>query len=248
MNTSGEVADLMVKEGIQITEATVKLAAVGAKELTALLLALLNDNKKLQGKTNLKNLLKSEKPLCILQIKEKDLSKFSAEAKKYGVLFSAVTDKSKKNVYCDVIAKQEDVAKLNYILRDRMNYAVPEAEPEPEKETNETDTKDIPENEQSDRENVKDKNMENTEKGNNPKNGKSRAKKSPSENGSKKHGDLTDEGNRSKPSVRAKIEEIKEQNETDKKSKTKEPVKSPEFSQQRYNGKKRKKTEKGKTI
>ena len=78
MNTSGEVADLMVKEGIQITEATVKLMAVGAKELTALLLALLNDEKKLQGKTNLKNLLKSEKPLCILQIKEKDLSKFSA--------------------------------------------------------------------------------------------------------------------------------------------------------------------------
>ena len=112
MNTSGEVADLMVKEGIQITEATVKLMAVGAKELTALLLALLNDEKKLQGKTNLKNLLKSEKPLCILQIKEKDLSKFSAEAKKYGVLFTAVTDKSKKTEFCDIIAKQEDVAKV----------------------------------------------------------------------------------------------------------------------------------------
>ena len=99
MNTSGEVADLMVKEGIQITEATVKMAAVGAKELTALLLALLKDTKKLQGKTNLTNLLKSEKPLCILQIKEKDLAKFTAEAKKYGVLFTAVTDKSKKNIY-----------------------------------------------------------------------------------------------------------------------------------------------------
>lgn len=31
MNTSGEVADLMVKEGIQITESTVKLMALGAK-------------------------------------------------------------------------------------------------------------------------------------------------------------------------------------------------------------------------
>lgn len=146
MNTSGEVADLMVKEGIQITEATVKLMAVGAKELTALLLALLNDEKKLQGKTNLKNLLKSEKPLCILQIQEKDLAKFSAEAKKYGVLFTAVTDKSKKIEFCDIIAKQEDVAKLNYILRDKMHYATPEPEPELEKENAEVaDNKDTPE-------------------------------------------------------------------------------------------------------
>ena len=31
MNTSGEVADLMVKEGIQITESAVKLVGVGEK-------------------------------------------------------------------------------------------------------------------------------------------------------------------------------------------------------------------------
>ena len=33
MNSSGEVADLMVKEGIQITESSVKLMALGAKIL-----------------------------------------------------------------------------------------------------------------------------------------------------------------------------------------------------------------------
>ena len=138
MNTSGEVADLMVKEGIQITESTVKLVGVGAKELTVLLLALLNDEKKLQGKTNLKNLLKSEKPLCILQIKEDDLSKFSSEAKKYGVLFSAVTDKTKENEFCDIIAKQEDVSKLNYIM-EKLGYAATEQEIEPEPEKEESD-------------------------------------------------------------------------------------------------------------
>ena len=116
MNTSGEVADLMVKEGIQITESATKLAALGAKNLAAIIIALVNDDKKLQGKTNLKQLLKSDKPLCILQIKEKDLSKFNGEAKKYGVLFTAVTDKTNKTEYCDIIAKQDDVTKLNYIL------------------------------------------------------------------------------------------------------------------------------------
>lgn len=92
MNTSGEVADLMVKEGIQITESAAKLAGLGAKNLAAIIIALMNDESKMQGKTNLKQLLKSDKPLCILQIKETDLKKFNSEAKKYGVLFTAVSD------------------------------------------------------------------------------------------------------------------------------------------------------------
>lgn len=59
MNSSGEVADLMVKEGIQITESSVKLMALGAKNLAAIIIALNDD--KLQGKTSLKKLLKSRK-------------------------------------------------------------------------------------------------------------------------------------------------------------------------------------------
>ena len=52
MNSSGEVADLMVKEGIQITESSVNLMALGAKNLAAIIIALNDD--KLQGKTSLK--------------------------------------------------------------------------------------------------------------------------------------------------------------------------------------------------
>lgn len=127
MNTSGEVADLMVKEGIQITESAVKLAGLGAKNLAAIIIALMNDESKMQGKTNLKQLLKSDKPLCILQIKEADLRKFNSEAKKYGVLFTAVSDKTNNTGLCDVIAKQEDVTKLNYIM-EKLGYTAPAAE------------------------------------------------------------------------------------------------------------------------
>lgn len=138
MNTSGEVADLMVKEGIQITESAAKLAGLGAKNLAAIIMALLQEDNKLQGKTNLKQLLKSDKPLCILQIKEQDIHKFNKEAKKYGVLFTAVADKTHQSEFCDIIAKQEDVAKLNYIM-EKMGYASPnysmseKAEEQPEK-------------------------------------------------------------------------------------------------------------------
>ena len=136
MNTSGEVADLMVKEGIQITESAVKLAGLGAKNLAAIIVALMNDESKMQGKTNLKQLLKSDKPLCILQIKEADLKTFNTEAQKYGVLFTAVSDKTNNPGFCDIIAKQEDVTKLNYIM-EKLGYTAPVTEEkieEPEKD------------------------------------------------------------------------------------------------------------------
>ena len=114
MNGSGEVADLMVREGIQITESAAKLAGLGAKNLAAIVIALLNEDNKLQGKTALKNLLKADKPLCILQINKQELKKFQSEAKRYGVLFTVVTDKTSE--FCDIIAKQDDVVKLNYII------------------------------------------------------------------------------------------------------------------------------------
>lgn len=226
MNTSGEVADLMVKEGIQITESATKLAALGAKNLAAIIIALVNDDKKLQGKTNLKQLLKSDKPLCILQIKEKDLSKFNGEAKKYGVLFTAVTDKTNKTEYCDIIAKQDDVTKLNYIL-EKMEYPAPVAEVEPEKEADKSDNTSAPDKDG--------KAKENTEK-----NRLSRASENRSENSLTQHGSIGSMDNpiNAKPSVKQKVEEIKEQRVKAKAEK--EPDRAPQYRQPTLKKKKNK--------
>lgn len=188
MNTSGEVADLMVKEGIQITESSVKLMALGAKNLTAIIMALIQDDNKLQGKTNLKQLLKSDKPLCILQIKEKDLKKFQGEAKKYGVLFTAVSDKTNDTGLCDIIAKQDDVTKLNYIM-EKLGYAAPEIADD----TTET---------------VKD---EKTEKDADSKNSPTRAKENQSEKKYTKRAGTQTQDRNTKPSVKKHVEEIKAQ-------------------------------------
>lgn len=134
MNTSGEVADLMVKESIQITEAAVKLAGLGAKNLAALLIAVLQDeNKHSKGMTNLKKLLKEGKPVCIMQIKTEDLDKFNKESNNYGVLFAPVVDKTTDSPFCDIIAKQDDIPTLNYIM-ERMGYAAPAQEQEEQAE------------------------------------------------------------------------------------------------------------------
>ncbi|MBQ7574896.1 MAG: PcfB family protein [Clostridia bacterium] len=194
MNTSGEVADLMVKEGLQITEEVTKLTGLGAKNLAAIIVALLKEDNKLQGKTNLKKLLRSDKPLCILQIKENDIGKFNSEAKKYGVLFTAVKDNTNNSGLCDIIAKQEDVTKLNYIM-EKMGYTVPdnEIEPEPEQEPPNAG---------------KDKGV--SGKADKSKNIFPRAKENRHESEFMKHGDSDKTDSRiNKPSVRKKIENIK---------------------------------------
>ena len=233
MNTSGEVADLMVKEGLQITEEVVKLTGLGAKNLAAIVIALLKEDNKLQGKTNLKKLLKSDKPLCILQIKESDISRFNNEAKKYGVLFTAVKDNTNNSGLCDIIAKQDDVTKLNYIM-ERMGYAVPEKEIEPEPEPEKADDKD------------KDKNQSEPDKDDKSKNTLPRATENQQESESTKHGDSdkTDNRTNSKPSVKKKIEDIKEQQAKNKDNKA--PEKEKVNQKPAPSKKKKKKHKKGK--
>lgn len=208
MNTSGEVADLMVKEGIQITESAAKLAGLGAKNLAAIIVALLKDESRMQGKTNLKQLLKSDKPLCILQIKETDLKKFNSEAKKYGVLFTAVSDKTNNTGLCDVIAKQEDVTKLNYIM-EKLGYTAPAAE-----EKNSFDDRVDADNSQHDVDRTKEKNS-------NP-----RGREYRSEHRYTKRGDTERADRNTKDSVKVRINDIKARRVADGKAPVRTRAKS----------------------
>ena len=235
MNTSGEVADLMDKEGLMITEEVVKLTGLGAKNLAAIVIALLKEDNKLQGKTNLKKLLKSDKPLCILQIKESDIGKFNTEAKKYGVLFTAVNDKSNDTGLCDIIAKQDDVTKLNYIM-EKLGYAATEQEiepePEPEKAEPETDLNKDP------LDKAKEARL---------KNPLPRATENQQENESMKHGALekTDNTHNGKSSIKKKVEDIKAEQNKNKAEKAPEKTKTHEHHQPNKKKKKKHKKSKG---
>lgn len=143
MSQSGEIADIVVKEGIQVTEEAAKLAALGAKNLAAIVMALLKEDNKTHGMTSMKKLIKSEKPLSILQISKEDLPKFKKEAKKYGVLFTAISDKDGKSDFVDIIARQDDVPQLNHII-DKLELNAPKLseKTESEEKTSEAPDKD----------------------------------------------------------------------------------------------------------
>ena len=120
MSTNGETADLMVREGIQITESALKLAGLGAKNLAALLIALANDNQKLAGKTNLKRLIQDGEELTIFSVKQG----FQMEAKRYGVLFYPIVNKVEKTGTVEIMAKARDAKQINRIF-ERMGYPAP---------------------------------------------------------------------------------------------------------------------------
>lgn len=176
MNTSGETAELVVKEGIQITESAVKLAGLGAKNLAALLIAIAKENPKLSGKTGLKRLIQDGEELTIFSVKQEDLKDFQMESKRYGVLFYPVINKVEKTGTVEIMAKAKDAKQINRIF-ERMGYPAPVREDAAKKAS----------------------------------------ARAPSENSSKERGNgariSTEMASEKKPSVRAKMQELKKVSE-----------------------------------
>ena len=130
MDNSGEVADLMVKESIQLTEAAVKMLAAGSKNLAAFLMALSQNNKKLYGKANMARLLQTGRELKTFHIKESDLEDFRAYAKK-NVLFSVIKDTRFTSGIVDLVTNVDYVPLVNHYLAQR-GYPAPAQEQEEE--------------------------------------------------------------------------------------------------------------------
>ncbi len=126
MDVSGDVADLMVKESIQLTEASIKLLAAGGTSLAALLWALAKEDKKLVGKAGMARLLRENKELKVFQIKESDLAEFRAYAKK-NVLYSVVKDKRRTDGVVDLVTNVDFVSQVNLFM-ERRGYGAPARE------------------------------------------------------------------------------------------------------------------------
>ena len=123
---SADTADQMMKmtlEGIQVAaEIGLKAGGTAAKSLAVTLYAILTDNKKIKGKTNLDNLLKSNKELKVFAIHHSDLKKFCEEAKHYGVLYSVLKEKNNTDGIVDIMVKAEDASKISRMV-DKFDLA-----------------------------------------------------------------------------------------------------------------------------
>lgn len=133
MSQGGDTADLMVKEGIEIAEAAVKLTALGMKNLAALVLAMAKDEHKLSGLTNISRMLKDGSRLKVFELGSGDIDRFTQAAKSYGVLFTLIDDPGTNRA--DVVVREGDVQLVCRIF-ERIGYATPQGKEDVAKNAN----------------------------------------------------------------------------------------------------------------
>jgi len=123
---SADTADQMMKmtlEGIEVAaEIGLKAGGTAAKSLAVTLYAILTDNQKIKGRTNLDNMLKSGKELKVFAIHHSDLEKFCTEAKHYGVLYSVLKEKNNTDGIVDIMVRAEDASKISRMV-DKFDLA-----------------------------------------------------------------------------------------------------------------------------
>lgn len=107
---------------LEATEVAAKITGEGAKQVAVMLYAVLKDQKKTRGKIRLTNMLQSGKELKVFAVKDKDLTRFCSEAKKYGVLYCVLRDKDASDGITDIMVRADDVSKVNRIF-ERFNLS-----------------------------------------------------------------------------------------------------------------------------
>lgn len=125
MDPSGEAADFVLKESMEVTEKTVKLAASGIKNVAALLIALAKSDRQIIGKTSVKKLTRETAPAVVLPLKSEDVDKFAKLTKQYGVTYIIARPKGKDGGDVDIISNQNYAPQLN-ALYQAMGYPLPE--------------------------------------------------------------------------------------------------------------------------
>ena len=94
MSEAGETADMAVKIMLEGSEVALKLTGTASKNIAAFLVNYFKSNTKTRGKTRMAALLKSGQPLDVYQINVNKFKTFAKEAKKYGILYSVLGNKS----------------------------------------------------------------------------------------------------------------------------------------------------------
>ena len=230
MSTPSDSAEEIVKLSLEGFEVIAKLTGSMAKEMAVLLYAITKESKKkTKGQTRLNNLLKSNSNLRIFTIKKEDFQDFKKQAKRYGVLYSALYKKGdvNKDGIIDILVREEDAARVNRIIErfelttvdqtkvetelereDVQKIILAEEKTEIQKEIQERNTSQDLLNKLLSKENVIEE-QENI----NPSSISNTDKEIQLENLSKTKEEMEETKNEEKPSIKEQINNIKKENE-----------------------------------
>ena len=126
MNYGGEAADQIVRYSLDGVDHTLRISGSIAKNLAILIVAVLRDQKKTRGKTNLIRMLKEQKPTKFFSVPHDKLKEFAKEAKARGLLYVVIHD-TKHPELSEIMVYADDAAKVNRVL-DQLNLDYVSAE------------------------------------------------------------------------------------------------------------------------
>ena len=124
MNLGSDPADQVVRYTLEGTEFALRISGTAAKNFAIFAAAVLRDQKKTRGKTNLTRLLREGKPLKFFSVSADRMREFAQEAKRHGLLFVPIRDRNDPN-YIEIAIWADDAAKVERII-DRMQLDVVE--------------------------------------------------------------------------------------------------------------------------
>ena len=124
MNLGSDPADQVVRYTLEGTEFALRISGTAAKNFAIFAAAVLRDQKKTRGKTNLTRLLREGKPLKFFSVSADRMREFAQEAKRHGLLFVPMRDRNDPN-HIEIAIWADDAAKVERII-ERMQLDVVE--------------------------------------------------------------------------------------------------------------------------
>ena len=113
---TAEATEQVVKIAMQGAEIALRIAGAGAAKIAALLRSLFSDDRKSAGRTRIGNLLKAGEEIRVFTVKDSDLVRFSREAKRYGVSYTVIKDRTAGDGTADILVKIGDAARVNRVI------------------------------------------------------------------------------------------------------------------------------------
>lgn len=124
MNLGSDPADQVVRYTLEGTEFALRISGTAAKNFAIFAAAVLRDQKKTRGKTNLTRLLREGKPLKFFSVSADRMREFAQEAKRHGLLFVPMRDCNDPD-HIEIAIWADDAAKVERII-ERMQLDVVE--------------------------------------------------------------------------------------------------------------------------
>ena len=242
MNNGGDAAEQVVRLSLEGFEIAAKLTGSAAKNVALLLVSVLKQEQQTKGKARLTNMIRSGKELKVFSLPQKDIQKFTEQAKRYGVLYCLLRDKTTRagDAPVDIIARAEDASKIQRICDrfelGKIDKAGVVSQAEKDKADRDAVAKEVPTKTRGEiivEQAMGDPVQKEGQSHQNPTVAKTE-KSPPSERSSEISGTVTDRGTAKqadkKPSVREKLERYKTAAKADKEADRAEPALSKEKS------------------